>query len=217
MMLLGIERLAADPDTEVIVLVSKPPAERVARRVLEAAQAAGKPVVVNFLGGDPRSPREAGAIPAATLEDAARLAVAVARGRCRSGTGIDAIDDALLAAADARPSRAAPGQRDGARPLQRRHALLRRPGCILGSLLGDRRLLASIDLGDDEYTVGRPHPMIDFRLRNEHIVAAAEDPSTAVILLDIVLGYGSHADPAGRIRAGHRAGPPRRRRRPAGR
>src|SRR5258708_8152089 len=53
-----------------------------------------------------------------------------------------------------------------------------------------------VDLGDDEFTVGRPHPMIDFRLRNDYIAAAAADLSTAVILLDIVLGYGSHPDPA---------------------
>jgi FdrA protein len=55
---------------------------------------------------------------------------------------------------------------------------------------------AVVDLGDDEFTVGRPHPMIDFRLRNERIVAAAKEPATAVILLDVVLGYGAHPDPA---------------------
>jgi FdrA protein len=54
-----------------------------------------------------------------------------------------------------------------------------------------------IDLGDDLFTQGRPHPMIDFRLRNERILQEAHDPETAVILLDIVLGYGSNMDPAG--------------------
>jgi FdrA protein len=53
-----------------------------------------------------------------------------------------------------------------------------------------------IDLGDDVFTRGRPHPMIDHRLRNERLVVEAQDPQTAVILLDIVLGYGSHPDPA---------------------
>lgn len=56
-----------------------------------------------------------------------------------------------------------------------------------------------IDLGDDLFTQGRPHPMIDFRLRNERIVQEARDPETAVILLDIVLGYGSNMDPAGEL------------------
>jgi len=58
---------------------------------------------------------------------------------------------------------------------------------------------STVDLGDDELTLGRPHPMIDFRLRNERIIAAAEDPTTAVILLDVVLGYGAHPDPAGAL------------------
>ena len=53
-----------------------------------------------------------------------------------------------------------------------------------------------IDLGDDVFTRGRPHPMIDHRLRNERVATEAEDPQTAVILLDVVLGYGAHADPA---------------------
>ncbi len=53
-----------------------------------------------------------------------------------------------------------------------------------------------VDLGDDEFTKGRPHPMIDFTLRNERIIQEAKSPETAVILLDIVLGYGAHSHPA---------------------
>ena len=53
-----------------------------------------------------------------------------------------------------------------------------------------------IDLGDDLFTRGRPHPMIDHRLRNERLIKEASDPEVAVILLDVVLGYGSHPDPA---------------------
>ncbi len=59
----------------------------------------------------------------------------------------------------------------------------------------------AIDLGDDIFTRGRPHPMIDQRLRNERIMKEAADPETAVILLDVVLGYGAHADPATGIAA----------------
>jgi hypothetical protein len=53
-----------------------------------------------------------------------------------------------------------------------------------------------IDLGDDVFTRGRPHPMIDHRLRNERLVAEAAEPSVAVLLFDVVLGYGAHQDPA---------------------
>src|SRR4030095_13027523 len=79
MMLAGIERLVRDQGTSVIVLVSKPPSSTVARDVLDVARASGKPVVVNFLGGNAESIRQTGVIPAATLEDAARFAVALAR------------------------------------------------------------------------------------------------------------------------------------------
>ena len=56
-----------------------------------------------------------------------------------------------------------------------------------------------VDLGDDAFTVGRPHPMIDPSIREERILKEMEDPEVAVLLLDMVLGYGAHADPAGAI------------------
>jgi hypothetical protein len=56
-----------------------------------------------------------------------------------------------------------------------------------------------IDMGEEEFTRGRPHPMIDPRLRQERLLKEADDPKVAVILLDVVIGYGSHADPAGAL------------------
>ena len=189
MMQAGVERLAADAGTRVIALVSKPPAPTVARRVLDVARASGKPVVVNFLGGDPAAIRQAGAVASVTLEDASRDAVALARGKRAGGSSPAA---ALTAAARSRARRFAKGQ-------QLLHGLysggtLAQEAAIILTELGVKH--AVVDLGDDEFTVGRPHPMIDFRLRNERIVAAAKDAATAVILLDVVLGYGAHADPA---------------------
>jgi hypothetical protein len=58
---------------------------------------------------------------------------------------------------------------------------------------------SAIDLGDDEFTVGRPHPMIDQGARIERLLKEAADPEVAVIVLDVVLGYGAHADPAGAL------------------
>ena len=79
-----------------------------------------------------------------------------------------------------------------------------------------------VDLGDDEFTRGRPHPMIEPELRNEHVAAALADPKVGVILVDVVLGFGSHPDPAGTLHQGpereenrHRIGG-RHRRRSAG-
>jgi FdrA protein len=56
-----------------------------------------------------------------------------------------------------------------------------------------------VDLGDDRFTLGRPHPMIDGAVRRERIAREAAEPSTAVVLLDVVLGYGAHPDPAAEL------------------
>jgi len=192
-MLAAIDFLAADPGTEVIVLVSKPPAPSVARQVLGIACASGKPVVVNFLGGDPDMIREAGATPAITLEDAAGFAVALARYGDARATG--ACVPVPATRASAHGGRFPVGQRH-VRGLFSGGTLCREAALIADQMMGDAATHEMVDLGDDEYTVGRPHPMIDFRLRNERIVAAAREPVTAVILLDVVLGYGAHPDPA---------------------
>jgi hypothetical protein len=191
----GIERLSADPGTRVIVLVSKPPAPAVARRVLDVGRKSGKPVVVNFLGGDPAAIRGAGAIPTATLEDAARAAVALARGK-RVAAAPLAVAPKLAAAGRAKARRFGKGQ-SLVRGLYSGGTLCQEAALILEEAGGQKH--TTVDLGDDEFTVGRPHPMIDFRLRNERILAAAEDGATAVILLDVVLGYGAHPDPAGAL------------------
>jgi FdrA protein len=195
-MLAGIDVLARDPGTEVIVLVSKPPATSVARHVLGVACASDKPVVVNFLGGDPAAIRQAGATPAPTLEDAARFAVALARGESMSA--MDGLDADLAARARARVGRFAAGQRQ-VLGLFSGGTLCREAALVLDEMAGSAAGHTTVDLGGDEFTVGRPHPMIDFRLRSERIVTAALDPTTAVILLDVVLGYGAHPDPAGAL------------------
>jgi succinyl-CoA synthetase alpha subunit len=202
MMLAGIERLLADPGTTVLVLVSKPPAPAVAQRVLGRV-GGGKPVVVCFLGGDPGPIRAAGAVPAATLEEAARVAVRLARGGAgAAATAATAIVDSdLRAAVETAARRLTRGQR-AVRGLYSGGTLCAEAALVLTAELGRPPADLGhtlVDLGDDEFTVGRPHPMIDFRLRNERIVAAAGDGETAVLLLDIVLGYGSHPDPAGAL------------------
>jgi FdrA protein len=194
-MLAAIRRLMADPATTVVVLISKPPSPLVAARILDAIRGAPKPVVVNFLGGDPAAVRAVGARPAATFEAAARLAVALARGERTDAT--DNIPDPRLETLgrDA-AARLSYGQR-AIRGLFSGGSLAGEAKLILKSILGPDRHDTILDLGDDEYTVGRPHPMIDPRLRNEQILATAGDPAVAVLLLDVVLGFGSHPDPAG--------------------
>lgn len=211
MMLAALERLGSDPGTALIVLISKPPAASVTELVLDAARAVGKPVIVNFLGGDPAAVTAAGAIPAATFEAAAAIASAIALGRpmpadddLRAGAADQGVDPAE----DDDPSKSAAAAQAGLGPAQWRIRGLYSGGSLAGeaklvlrAALGETgaKLHEIADLGDDEYTVGRPHPMIDPRLRNEQLAAAAADPATAVILLDVVLGYGANADPAGAL------------------
>ncbi len=199
MMLDGMARLVRDPGTDVVVLISKPPAAVVADRVLAAVGTHGKPVVVNFLGGDPAAIEAAGAIPAATFEMAAAIASAVA-----SGEPPPMRDDDVNATAAAEAATVIGGLGPGQvriRGLYSGGSLAGEAKLILKATLGPDRAATHeiLDLGDDEYTVGRPHPMIDPRLRNEYLLAAALDPSTAVILLDVVLGYGANPDPAGAL------------------
>ena len=208
-MLQGLAALDADPATRVIVLISKPPAKEVAECVLEAAAQASKPVVVNFLGADSRAIQRPNLHPAKTLEDAAAAAAALSDGRRPDGRA-----PGMPAATE--PGGPAPGQRY-IRGLYSGGTFCYEASLLIGETLAPvhsntpvgaasaledvwrSRAHTLVDLGDDVFTRGRSHPMIDQRLRNERLLAEAEDPEVAVILLDVVLGYGSHPDPAGEI------------------
>lgn len=213
-MLTALEQLTADPATKVIVLVSKPPAASVAQTVLDAARRSGKPVVVCFLGASPDGIRAAGLVPAVTLEQAAQLAVDLSR-----GTGpVDADTDAASLRARAKPlaARLKPAQTllrglySGGTFCYEALLLLQDtlPGLQSNTPTGKVKPMPDLwhslgntilDLGDDDFTRGRPHPMIDPTLRNERIVAEASDPNVGIVLLDFVLGYGAHEDPAGQV------------------
>ncbi len=208
-MLQSLNALAADRSTSVIVLISKPPAPEVAEHVLEAAGKAGKPVVVNFLGADPARIKRANVFPADTLEDAAAAAVALAEGR-PPDTGRTTDSPHSIPSMFALGQRYIRGLYSGGTFCYEASLLLKKdlgriysntpvePANRLHDVWTSREHTV-IDLGDDLFTRGRPHPMIDHRLRNERILKEAADPQVAVILLDIVLGYGSHPDPAGEL------------------
>ena len=204
-MLQGIAELAADPATKVLVLVSKPPAPRVAEKVLAAAGRSRKPVVVCFVGADPQTIKGRNLHAAHTLEDAARAAVALARGKKPSARGGTAPPAPRL--------KLGAGQQY-VRGLYSGGTFCYEASLLLGEAFGrvwsnspvdaagriddvwHSREHTVIDLGDDVFTRGRPHPMIDHRLRNERMVQEAADPAVAVILFDVVLGHGAHPDPA---------------------
>jgi succinyl-CoA synthetase alpha subunit len=210
-MLHGLAALDQDPGTEVIVLISKPPSPRIAARVLGLAEQSAKPVVVIFLGADPATVNRPGVHAAATLAGAADLAVALLRGD-QVPQGASAISDAQKAALHAIAAQLAPGQRHlrgvfcGGTFCFEAQLILAAAGHAGFSnapITGNQTLPDKgqsightiLDMGDDAFTQGRPHPMIDPGLRDARILAEAADPSTAVVLFDVVLGYGATADP----------------------
>lgn len=210
-MLHGLRALDEDPTTQVIVLVSKPPAPEVAKAVLGAAEACRKPVVAIFLGADPASITRKRVYGAAYLAEAADMAVELAKGMEPERTSMALRDETRrklkeLSRSMAASQRHVRGIFSGGTfcfEAQLIHAKAGISAFSNAPTAGNRKLErvgtsvehTIIDMGDDEFTQGRPHPMIDPSLRDARIGEEVADPTTAVVLFDVVLGYGSAADP----------------------
>ncbi len=209
--LAALQALKDDPGTRVVTLVSKQPGPDVLEIIGQAIRDLGKPVVAVFLGADAETVRKSGAIPAATLEEAAHLAVALERGadveQARKDLRVAARKIEQEAAGLAKTAPSAGKYLRGlfcGGTFSQEAVFMLQPmlSDILSNVLGplddpDKSVGHTIiDLGGDEFTAGRPHPMIDYSLRNRRILEEARDPETAVILLDVVLGYGSNMTPA---------------------
>jgi FdrA protein len=202
----AVRALDADPGTEVILLVSKPPDPGVARAVIGASRST--PVVAACLGMSAPDGRIGDAVLADTLDQGARQ-VAQILGASVPETSPDlsqAVQDA--AARLAGPRHAVRGFFTGGTLCYEAQVVLTRAlGPVYSNipLRPDLGLPAPsgahvcLDLGEEEYTKGRPHPMIDPTARTEIIRAEAFGDDVAVVLLDVVIGYGSHPDPAGEI------------------
>lgn len=217
-MLSALELLANDPATEVIVLISKPPAPAVAQKVIAAAQNIHKPVVINFLGSTEQPETTSGnqIYWADTLESAAYLALDVLK-----SVKPQSIDKkARIAEFQSVIAQNIPKLQATQTYVRGLYAggtfcyeaqLLLQPTlgqCYSNTPTKQVQKLANIwqseghtiiDLGDDDFTRGKPHPMIDPSTRNGRILLEAKDPNTAVILVDLVLGYGAHENPAAEL------------------
>jgi FdrA protein len=187
----ALRRLDSDPDVDLVVVVSKPPAPEVAEALARDTDALATPVELGLLG---RGQRDLTAVAEAVLarlghdapdwpvqgaDESAAATGPLLRGLFVGGTLCD--ESMLLATQALGPVRSNI-------PLSDDLAL------DPGELVADTHTF--VDFGDDALTQGRAHPMIDPTLRNEQISRAAADPSTGVILLDLVLGHGAEPDPA---------------------
>jgi FdrA protein len=211
--------LRHDERIDAILLVSKPPAEEVARAVLAAA--GDTPLVAAYVGTTAVFELPPTAQVATTLEGGV-LRTLDMLGMARPDVVVSLEED--VAAAVERLDEG----RTLVRGLYSGGTLCYESLTILGAILGDvysntpldKRLAVPappdahvcLDLGEEEYTKGRPHPMIDPEARIELLREQGQDPAVAAILLDVVIGHGSHADPAGQLAPVcaeiHRAGGP---------
>ena len=168
----AMRRLDADDEVDLVVVVSKPPAAQVATRVETQAGSLATPVELALLG--PGRPDLTAAAEAVLARLGRPVPVWPVAGRAEPG---------------------APGAVRGL--------------FVGGTLCQEATIIAQgsdpdgahtfTDFGDDEYTQGRAHPMIDPTLRLDHLARTAADPATAVLLLDVVLGHGVEPDPAARL------------------
>jgi len=206
-----LDLLSRDPETQVIVLVSKPPAPKVADDLLRAARSAGKPVVVDFIGYSPSARRVDNLRFATTLDEAAELAVQLAEAaKEEEGRRTEVPHEGAVLGGFAAGQRYLRGLFSGGTlayeallilqdylPAVYSNAPLDKKCRLANSLVSQAHTI--VDLGEDEFTVGRLHPMMDNDLRIRRLQQEAHDPEVAVILLDVVLGYGAHPDPASEL------------------
>ena len=204
--LAALDRLIADPDTKILALIGKPPGKAVRQKLAAKVKASGKPGFAHYLGATDYDPERA--VGMTVADDVTGLALAIARfaapgadeaallpdrplprikpGFLRGifGGGTLCQEAAELAAPYLKGPKFANMKVAGFEPV---HGAMATPGH------------AFWDLGDDEFTVGRPHPMMAPELRMERLEAALCDPEVRVVLLDVVIGFGSHPDQANEI------------------
>ena len=210
MMLDGIKALEEDEATKVIVIISKPPAPSVEEKVLAQIKQCKKPVVVWFVGGNEEKVKQAGGHFAKMSKEAALKAVLLA-GANESKLNKRALNLPLIEEVRAKLT---PKQKyirglfsGGTLCDEAMHIAMEKFNNVYSNIqrdpnyrLKDKNISQGhtfIDFGDDEFTQGKPHPMIDPSTRISRFIQEAKDPSVGVIVMDFVIGYGAHEDPVG--------------------
>ncbi len=207
-MLQGIVLLAKDAATEVIAIVSKPPAPEVTIKVMAALERAGKPAVVLFLGSDLKSTNK-NIQSVQTMVDCAAQAIKLSRTKKALATHYPLFGKPRFQ----KTQTYLRALYSGGTYCSEAQTIWAKSGLSVWSNIPVNKAFAldnpkrasfehtALDLGDDDFTVGKPHPMIDQGARIERLLREAADPSVRVILLDVVIGWGAHADPASELAA----------------
>lgn len=196
-----IDAMEGDDSVKVLIVISKPPAKEVREKISARLSVFKKPVITLFLGEKPEY-HEENFYHTYTLDEAARLAVSLVRGE-EVKEGEVEVDKSEFYPAEAKKTIKAyysGGTLAGEAAMLIKEALDMKvpPQKAEGFMLNTDGHIV-VDLGDDVYTQGKPHPMIDPAKRIECMREAMDDASTGVVLLDIMLGYGSHEDMAGAL------------------
>jgi len=214
MAIAGIKALIEDVNTKVIILISKPADNEVIQNILDILKTGKKECVICTLGARFEQPQDGIIHFTHTLEECAYTAAAI--------TGAELPDfqsffkteiEKQQAQANELRSKLGSGQKF-IRGLYSGGTLCYEAQVIWKELLNEsvysnaplekKNYLAeenshqfhtALDLGEEEFTVGRPHPMIDNDLRMRYISMAGSDPTTAVVVMDVIIGYGAHPDP----------------------
>jgi FdrA protein len=215
-MLFGIDALEEDPDTGVIVLVSRVPGSKTQAKILDRIHCCSKPVVVYFIGGDSQQIKNAGGIPADNSEDAAYKAVAIAKGQSFRTSLFSQPKEEIDEIVSRETASLFPEQKY-LRGLFCGGTFCEEALSILGEIIGDtwsnvplkkeRKLKDSlvskehtiIDLGDEEFMVGRAHPVIDPTSIRSAILREGKYQDVAVLLMDFILGPAINPDPVGSV------------------
>ncbi len=200
-MIQALTMAAADDGVEAVVLISKPPDPDVLVNVAAAARSLidrGVPVILSATGLHAGDLPESGFVVADSLEDAALLAV----GRSPEAVSSEAVSSEPVSSEPVSSEPVLGGSGKTVRVVGAfSGGTLKTEFVHLLSRFPDTVSVQAIDFGDDDYTKGRPHPMIDPSQRDAEVLRALSDPDVDIVHFDVVLGFGASMDPIGSLMA----------------
>ena len=213
--LAALKALERDPDTQVITIISKPPGIDTLKHISNVVSSFSKPVIGCFLGLALDLSQDMQSIILARNIDEAVLLSINALGKHNAGLGMELEEEELSLLENEKKNlnksqkyvrgvfaggtfcyQAQQIFQDSGLDVFSNTPINKKWSLIDSDKSKDHTL---VDMGDDRYTVSRPHPMIDGAFRRERILEESKNPDVAVLLIDIILGFNASTDPVGDI------------------